>query len=502
MTFSLDEARRMVPRWRESERSIALGELNSTAATITSSVSPEVLAEISLLVADFEEHAELGYATDLVSAASLVPRDSLPVAAKTAAKRVIERTNANSAASAIARRVLSGGSDLPSPRHPEPPRNRVRTLRASLRRYPLSPLSWIDLSRAHLESGSREKAARAMRAALGLAPEHRFVLRSFTRLALHLHRLTNDEMAEEAAHRLRRSSTTRRDPWLAAAEIACSMVLGHSPKSVRSARALLASDAPPFHLSELAASLGALEIDNGSIRAGTKLLSSALREPTDNSIAQVAWTGRRLRQDLLDPRFLDFEMTFEARAWQHFQVGNWRSAIAEAELWREDEPFASRPAQLATFAAMVPLADFALGERLARAGLLLNPDDTVTLNNLAFALASLDRPQEAREVLRKLVSADLKVEDRIAVVATSGLILFREGRPDEGRVHYRNAMELAHRSGDAEGHALASLYLAREENRIRSAKRADALSDASKAVKRAPRLYLQEVQKLIEIERT
>jgi tetratricopeptide (TPR) repeat protein len=338
-----------------------------------------------------------------------------------------------------------------------------------------------------------------MRVALGLAPDNRFVLRSFTRLALHLGSTEKLDAPFEAWERLKRSIRTRHDPWLVAAEIATAMVIGKSPKSVKDARSLLSSRRfSPFELSELAGALGSLEIDSGALKQGRKLLSQALLEPTDNAVAQVAWTARNRDVPLLDSRHLALDLTFEARAWEHYRAREWTAAIDEAERWHLDEPFAGRPLQLATFVSAVPLADFTRSAELAKRGLDLNPDDQVIRNNLAFALASDGKWRAAMYVLDKLKLADVRKEVLIEYVATWGLIQFRQGLVEEGRALYNLAIDRAHKGRAAEDEALATLYLAREE-RLAGTEHADeTLRRATELVKKRPLAHLKAVLSQVE----
>src|SRR5258707_15609665 len=52
--------------------------------------------------------------------------------------------------------------------------------------------------------------------------------------------------------------------------------------------------------------------------------------------------------------------------------------------------------------------------------------------------------------------------------ATQGLLLFRRGHADEGRLFYRRAIEEAKKRGYKKSNAVAAIYLAREEILSRS----------------------------------
>lgn len=494
----------MVPRWRPAGISAAGGEL----APLRGPLAPPpaaTYAALAELISDWARYPDYGRAADLLSAAAVLGPEGLPDEVRDAARFVLEQTRPSVhrsvrsiAAGVLApagkladRTALAGGArSMP---------DALREYRQATHRYAFNPLVWVDLARAHASLGHRRAAERSMRVALGLAPDHRFVLRSFTRLALHLGTSSALDTPVEAWERLRRSLRHRRDPWLVAAEIATAMVLDRTPKSVKLARELLSSNNfSPFHLSELAGALGSLEIDAGSVRVGRKLLGQALIQPTDNAVAQVAWTARNRAVSLLSPEHLEIDLTYEARAWEHYRAHQWDAAITEAERWHYDEPFAARPVQMATFVAAVPLGDFARSAQLAQHGLGVNPLDQGIRNNLAFALASQGKWRAAMFVLDKLKPTDVKADILSAYAATWGLIHFRQGLIAEGQFLYRAAIARAHKEKDTEDEALAALYLAREERLAGCDSAAESLRNATELVQKRPLAHLKAVLKQVE----
>lgn len=489
----------MVPRWRPAEQTLRLGEFNPLRANLAAKTrSPDVLKH---LTDDWNAHRKFGYAADLVSSAFALGLPDLPDSVRAAAEFILSEVDANEGnpVRQIAARLLvkpfgnaeSGGS---LPTGIELIHARLRAGRLAAQRYPFNPLLWVDLARDYASLGQGASAERAMRIAVGLAPDNRFVVRSFTRLALHLGQRERADLPEEALRRLRRITRKTSDPWLAAAEIATSMVLGKSPSTIKGARSLLQSgDFSPFDLSELAGALGSLEIDAGATKAGKKFLSQALIRPTDNAVAQAAWTARHVDSSFLDPRSLEGPVTYEARAWEYYRGLRWHDAVNEAMNWHHDEPFASRPIHLATFVSGVVLADFVLCAELARAGLAVNSQDQTIRNNLAFALASYGNWKEAAEVLGELKPLKVREEIKTAYVATWGLISFRQGLLQEGRDLYRAAIERANKQGDVATEALATLYLAREERIAKTAEADPTLRCASELVAAKPLGHLQVV---------
>ena len=62
------------------------------------------------------------------------------------------------------------------------------------------------------------------------------------------------------------------------------------------------------------------------------------------------------------------------------------------------------------------------------------------MNNLAFSLAKLGRADAARAAFDRIDPKQLNDHQKVTWLATSGLIKYREGRSDEGRRLYREAM--------------------------------------------------------------
>jgi Flp pilus assembly protein TadD len=283
-------------------------------------------------------------------------------------------------------------------------------------------MMWIDLARSYTLVSEREKARDAMRRAIILAPVNRFTLRSAARLFLH------QGDPERAARVLQKNEATAHDPWLLAAEVAVSTILGKSSQFLKLARLMLgAGKYAAWHLNELASALGTVELNEGNRR------------------------GARKR-----PR------TYEARAWERYVAGDWSAALVHAKDWLRDEPFSTRPAYMGTFVGSVLLEDYSTSVRIAQFALRANPDDQTLRNNLVFALASSGAIGEALEEARK-VERD-KVRDHetaVAWTATTGLLAFRLGVIDEGRSLYRTAIQLAEKLPLHKAYAAA--FLAREE---------------------------------------
>jgi tetratricopeptide (TPR) repeat protein len=312
------------------------------------------------------------------------------------------------------------------------------------------------MARHYAILGSNDQASDAIKRALALCPDNRFILRSATRFHVHA---GNPDVAHDL---LRREEKTKLDPWLLAAEVAAATVAGRTSKLVKRARQLM-TKYPPFQITELASAIATLELNAGNNKTALKLFKQSLLEPTDNSIAQVEWASRRIKNLQVEQKHLENPFSYEARAEALYLEGKWSESYRECLRWLDDEPYSTRPSLLGTFVTSVALEQYAQCEALARRSLRSNPNNQTLLNNLTFALASINKVEEAKEIHKLMSPSHFEEGDKISWLATGGLLLFRQGLAMEGRALYQQAIEQA--KNDPDRRALASLFLAREEIR-------------------------------------
>jgi hypothetical protein len=491
------EDRDVVPRWRPFGATVRSGEtmplrLRDASAAAFDLSEPE---------AAFREAPGLHTASDLVGSALSAGARTEP--SLEAARYLLAAPAARPDPKDLARALLAQGVCGPQPRDDvEAPRldfmavrARARELRRIVRNEPRNAVRWADLALAHTVLGHPQQAEREITTALTIAGPNRFLLRAAARLYVHLDR-------PDAAHDLlTRDPAVLDDPWLAAAELATASLAGRSSQHARRARLLLddVHGHAPRHLAELAGQVATAELRAGRHRHAKRLMATALREPTDNVLAQAEWASANgLNLDRAD---LDRPRTYEAQALRHSHEGNWPAASAAGMEWLADQPFAHEPAQFTSYAASVGAQDWALAETAARAGLVANPDDHLLRNNLAFALASQDRAAEAYDQLRLIAPAPLDARERAVVMATQGLVLFRAGHPERGRQSYETAVAALAAGQNLDLAALASAFWAREEVLARTDHAAQVTAAAAERVRStgfpAAMLWQERVESLI-----
>ena len=461
MTLQLpNDHRRTIPRWRNSWVALSTGELVSSKPT-----KKIVISGVDNFQTKFQEWSEnatietaselvfaglsLGRAKDVIDAAEFLREHSSNVmpAVLSITDTVIARSEGKSLEV----------SNTPIGFEAKELYTRIHNFRKALIDYPRNALMWVDLSRAYAVVGEWNKASNAMKRALTLAPSNRFVLRSSARLYVHL-----DE-PDRAHFILANEPRTQNDPWLLAAEIAISNVVGTQSKFIRNSRNLLAErNHHPFHTAELASALATLDLVNGANRKARKLFEASLENPTENTVAQSIWAKKSLPTLEIGNAITKTPGTYEARALNAYLALDWKGVVAASIDWLLDEPFSSRPAVLGSYAAATGLEDYKLAESITRNGLIANPNDPTLINNHAFTLANQNKPIEALEVLKLASRPAPNKGTEIVLRATEGLIDLKLGNWEAGQAKYLDAISMAQKESLHTIAVLAAMHFVNE----------------------------------------
>lgn len=468
-----DEARKLLPRWRPWRVALDLREL----APLTTTATPAAFAR-SLESARLEwlKRPTLSRAGELMTAQVSSGFDA-GEDTRTALEFVLASDTATTAARDLATSIMFNSTDPDSEWHGDVDQPGVGILRQRTRRHPRNTYNWLDLGRAHFAAGHNEAALRCVITSLSLSPHDRYVLRSATRFFVQI----GDE--NTARRHLGTNLAGSGDPWLMSAAL---NLAGVRQPSLRIVKALLESGSlPPWHLSELGATVASLEHENGSERLARRFMRNALEDPNENVLAHAYWApwAQPLveeRSGPPDPRTLPYE-ALARKAASHF---DWAEAMQYAVSWQSDEPFGALSAAVGSCYA-VEAGAFAVAEKMASVGLVANPDDITLLNNRAFARASQWDLEGAAEDLRLI---DFKAGEPDSVgcaYATAGFIAFRDGDPITGRLLYERAISIFNRRRSTGHAARAAINLAKEERRLGAVQAIAALARAESLVRQS-----------------
>jgi Tfp pilus assembly protein PilF len=355
----------------------------------------------------------------------------------------------------------------------------VQGLKEVLTLNPKNPLAWVDLARVYTIQGQLDSAKRAMRIALSLAPQNRFVLRSETRFWLHL------EDPERALSILRKSPRTQEDPWLLASMISVETVLNRAPQFFKQAQQMLEKQRfSPAHLAELGAAVGTLHLNDGLSKAARKTFNIALQNPNDNAVAQAVWVANEYAMSLnIMPEWLNDRFSAEANYYALEKAGNYRAALNAACSWFEDEPFSIRPLRAGAFSAAI-LGKYQVAQDQMEQALELAPDDIECKNNLVFALAGQDMLQDAYSILNEVSQTELSKNGALSghTLANWGMLFYRSGDLEHGRELYERAQSvlISHRENIAS--EIATAFWVQEAKRAADPQLSQITANAQKAL--------------------
>lgn len=472
--------RRVVPNWRSFGKTTTLGELNSFQID-NGLIDQETGIEEYII--DWKLNNTVIHAADLLSAAVVNNKKDNKIVIEAANFILQNQEKATLSQISLANGILNKTvekdlserfneitlDNLPTFINPEPIRVKIKETKNLLSLYPNNAILYVELSRYYSILGQEHQSIRAMKIALQLAPNNRFVLRCATRLFAHYDNENNDYI-DYIHYYLRKSPMTLIDPWLSSAEISIATIKNQTSKFIKKGIDLVNSkNISPFNFTELASSIGTVELLFGGKKKSREFFNKALISPNDNSLAQIEWASIKDNTLDINPSIFNVKMNFEALALDNFQNKDYENALDNAAKWFIDMPFSKRPIMFGSNLASTILKDQQKSISFLNAGLVSHPNDPQLINNLAYALALDNKPTEAFEHLRKIKNEeDYDDVTQICLTATRGLAAFRSGVPDAGRTLYLKAIERTNKINNKELNWIAILNYAREEIRVKS----------------------------------
>ena len=457
--------RRVIPRWHDSQDGVLHKESMSLRAA-ASSFAPDT----QVIREELERTRSLGVAVDALNVGIAAGDQAI---AELAARIIDEhRSGLPVPVTEMADRVLGRPTnELPIlmpflQRHG----SSIHKLRRLLRVYPRSPLLHLDLARHLVTIGHSEKAKKPIAAAMTLAPNNRTILRATARF------LANAGKTDEAYRLIRDAPVTKHDPWLIAAEIALSELVERDPHHWRAGRDFLERAAvAPIHLSELATAVGTVELLSGNKKQARKFFSQGLSHATENSLAQIRWAERRTGTIMVGEGMAttpERTRAFEAEFLRHYNSADMVKAAECGQYWVDSEPFSATPASAMAHVAGL-LDDYDTAERFASLGLIAHPDEPSLQNNFVYAHISSGKifdaptPEAIEHNVRNLVrTLRTYIEkggwDGVHAMANLGLLAFRIGQVDDGKLLYERTIQLAQKAQQPQQAATAAVFFARE----------------------------------------
>jgi tetratricopeptide (TPR) repeat protein len=463
--------RHIIPNWRSFENTAKLGELNgSKSIRLDSTFKPD----ISDLIEEWEDSKSIGLAGDILGVALVCNQETNETVRDISSFVLQNRHLASIAIINAATSVLKSKNetielaiDIITPDLFNDKSSlleihlKINGLKRKLSDNPHNPINWIEIARYYSILGQEKKATRAVRNALFLAPENRFILRSAARFYVHI---GDDEFAHDI---IRKSELTKHDPWLLATEIAIATLRERNSRFAKSGLQIVESGTfHPFNTTELASSLATLEMKNASLKKSKKLFEQSLKKPNDNSLAQAEWASQE-ETNLVPINLAHFNLahSFEAVARDLSQQKKWQESIEFSKKWFFDLPFSKMAVLFGNEVASRKLRDHNQAVDVAKLGLISHPNDAHLLNNIIYSLSLQNKMVEAEKYLNDVKKEDMYARNitGICLTATRGLYSFRKGYPEIGRQLYIEAIKVADEEGQTYLHSLALVNFIREE---------------------------------------
>jgi tetratricopeptide (TPR) repeat protein len=330
----------------------------------------------------------------------------------------------------------------------------ITRLRTIVARFPNDYMTWCDLGFYYTVLGMTKKAERCMAISWHLCNGHPYIARSYARFCVH-----NDE-PEKALWLLKKSGGLNKDPLITSASIAIGYAFDLGGIDISKARRLLDGyTGIKAFSSELAASIGTLEFNNGKKKKAKDYFKAALIEPSENTLSQYKWlchkTGFSVNGDSNDNA-----LTLEGNVHQLYVQGDFEECRARLLELFSFQPISDGPIADAGYMSLVGLNDPDFVIQLSENRVPKTHMSFGELNNLTVAKL-MKNDLESAEVCMRLLAKKIdpeKPDSRGIYLATSGFIMFKLGNVDSGKALYQKAIKFFESKKAYRAVALAEHY--------------------------------------------
>ncbi|MDP9076717.1 MAG: hypothetical protein M3O71_04775 [Bacteroidota bacterium] len=441
------EERRVIPRLRSFDLALSTGELGLNENTLKNIKVKNEQAFIEQQSELWKKNKNLSFAGDILGSAYV-----LGVAAEfqNIAKYILDNSESElDPLTKLAARLIrptdtfvqidDNASIAATTRH------EIRKVKQALIAEPKNPIAWMELGRLYALEGQVKKGEKAIRNALSLDKDNRFIVRSASRF---YHHFKGDP--ERSLYVVKSAEFAKKDPWLISADIAYSQVMNRFSRMTKVGELYVADNSQDiFSITELASALGTSEFKNGHSKQAKKYFRQSLLNPTDNSLAQVSWMAENLSGFDVDTLKYELPLAFEAKAIYYYETGNFPESYDQALLWQKDEPFSVRPIKAASYILGFYYKKYNASVELTKKGLQMDPTDVVLANNLVYYLVQDGQIDEAITLFEKSIRNVIQNpenytnSEQMYCNATAGLILFKQNKVELGKNYYTKAIEIS-----------------------------------------------------------
>lgn len=444
------------PMWRTYEVTRALGEL----LPLGKGPKHNVRGFYECRRSEWENNPTIGTAVDAIASALA---ESKSEDAKVIAKYIIDLSEKNKGLISdvniwSAREILDlNQDDTKKYLNKAASRKDIFKEIADLKKYrifdPRNSITLIELARCYANIGQNNKAAELIQQALILSPSNRYIIRSAARFFIHV---GDKERAYWIMATASAQHNNSLDPWIESLKAEIERMMGRRPKKFKRLSELAANEnISPHHLAELRAAIASLHNEDNEDRKTRRMIRAAMQSANSNALAQAVsiYSDNGWSTDLIKIADIQTDYSFEADAMLCRDAADWDKAKYFGSQWLEDQPMSSRSILFNSGLLGTYFEDYEESIKIEKRGLQSNPDDAIILNNLAYSQINLNKYSEAAITLNKairLVKAKDHIEGvdtvyaaNICLMATSGLLAWRQGDVVLGKKLYLEAEKLA-----------------------------------------------------------
>ena len=433
----------VIPKWLSLPTAVKSRDISVLFSGLKS-INQDTIKKLQFQYTDFLFEPSPYIASDLMGAAFIVGENEIAI--KTA-RYILKDSSLPEPTLNLATYIVQGHKQDES--KPEI-RVLISLYKKSLADFPRDALSWIELGRLYTIKGQLDKAEKAVKTALFLAPFDRYTVRSGVRFFLH----SGDY--EAALYYAKKAAQQTKDPWLRATEINAALTLSSRHVKLKRSEIKNIPSNQLFHFSELLETIGMLELQSGNKKIAKKDFNLAWVDPSENVITHAEWILREELSTITGPDTLKINNSPEAAAWHNYSINDFNKAIEYTREWELEEPY-SKSSYAMCSCLLSCQKKYIDAQKCARRGLDANPRDHLLTNNLCFALLQAGDVEEAEKILNKIGKITEPVEN-IFYFATKGLLEFKKKNIMQGREYYNKSLDYSNRAKNQILYAKALLH--------------------------------------------
>ena len=342
----------------------------------------------------------------------------------------------------------------------------IGRLKRQVKLYADDALTWMDLAFYYTIIDESLKAEKSATIGFLLAPTHPFMASSYSRFLLHHNR------PDEALSALKKTGLIKTHPLIASASLSIGAAFEVGKPNINIARKILKNyKGNPVLISDLAASLGTIEIQNGAIKKGKKLLNSSLLYPSENTIAQCNWLRHKHDIQISGVSSIAAK-SLESQATDYYVNKQFAECSRTLMNLYSFQPFSEAPILDAGFLSVVGARDPQFVIDISDKRIPKHQMSFSELNNLIVAKLQLGQSNELLSDIH-LLSGKLDNESSRLIgtfQATVGMFEIANGAIEDGCYSYELAIEQFKSNKDEQGLAIAQLFYAEQLLGIRGDK--------------------------------